>query len=78
MRRLRKQPVACFNPWDLSREVGDRVFCPQSHLECAYMYDLVESNGRKSTDGELIPRLVKKNGIPRRAVIGENDIWYWE
>ena len=78
MRRMRKQPSAGYNPWNFDLEAGDRVYDPQPELECCYIYDLVESRGRnKSAAGELTPVLVKKNGYPRRGVLGDG-VWYWD
>lgn len=78
MRRLKKQPVTSYNPWDWKREAGERVYHPQPSLEGAYIYDLVESRGRNKRDtGELTPRLVRKNGKPRIAIQDDQGTWYW-
>lgn len=77
MRKLRKQPVGPRNDWNFELEAGERVF--ERRGESAVMYDLQESTGwNKRTAGELTPRLVKKNGCPRLAVMGDDGIWFWE
>ena len=80
MRRLRKQPVAGYSPWNMNHEGGDRVYVTIPGLDDAYhMYDLLESRGRDMRDaGELTFRVVKKNGKSRLAVKGDNGIWYWK
>lgn len=76
MRKLRKQPVGSRNDRDFSLEAGDRVF--ERCGEAAVMYDLRESTGwHQRTAGELTPHIVKKNGSPRLAVMGDNGTWYW-
>lgn len=79
MRRLHKQPVGQYNPWDDTLESGDRVYKPMTELEGAHMLDLVESNGwHKRTSGELSSVTVKKNGVPRIAVLDDKGIWRWK
>lgn len=78
MRRLRKQPVAAFNPWDFEREIGDRVYSLQACCGDYHILDLVESRGRhKSAAGILSTRLVKKNGRARLAIRDDQGTWYW-
>lgn len=79
MSRIRKQPVASYNPWDWEREAGDRVYAYDPSHQAAYMIDLVESRGRNKRDaGELTPRIVKKNGKVRLAYRAGDGIWYWD
>ena len=74
---MRKQPVAQYDPWDFSREPGDRVYEPQTGKDGAWMF--VESNGwGKRMSGELTPRIVKKNGRYRLAVLCDDGYWYWQ
>jgi hypothetical protein len=49
------------------------------HTEGAVtMHDLRDSTGRdKAATGELTPHVVKKNGNPRLAAIGDDGFWYW-
>jgi len=78
MRRMRKQPVAGYNPWNFDLEEGDRVYQAMPELGGAWIYDLRESTGRnKSAVGELTPHLVKKNGRARVGVLGDDGVWYW-
>jgi hypothetical protein len=78
LRRVRKQPVAAFCPWDFSREEGDRVYRRIGDSDEAEMIDLYESHGRdKAAAGELSFRVVKKDGRVRRAVLGDDGVWYW-
>lgn len=79
MRKIRKQPVCAYNPWNWNLEPGDRVYRVMPELEGAYMIDLRESTGRNKRDaGELTPHTVTKNGAPRLAVLGDNLQWYWQ
>lgn len=76
--RMRKQPVASFSPWDFDREAGERVYRRIGDSAEAEMLDLCESSGRqKAAAGELSYRVVKKLGRARRAVIGDDGVWYW-
>ncbi len=79
MRKLRKQPIGERNDWDFSLEAGDRVFERNGDSEFAVMYDLRESTGwhKRTSLGELTPHTVKKNGVPRLAVMAANGVWYW-
>ncbi len=78
MRKLHKQPVAEFDPWDDNREPGERVYQSRPALDGAYIYDLRESNGwGKRALGELTPCLVNKDGRPRLAVLADDGDWYW-
>ena len=79
MAKLRKQPTAPLNSWDLDAEPGERRFISKPDLEGAYIVDLVEANGRdKRAAGELTPRVVKKSGVPRIAFQDDRGIWYWQ
>lgn len=79
-RKLRKQPTKQFcQRGHFDDEPGDRLFDPQPQLEGAYIIDLVQSNGwAKRALGELTPKTVKKNGIPRIAELGSDGFWYWK
>jgi hypothetical protein len=77
-RRLRKQPIALFNPWNFAAEPGDRMYLPVPESEGAHIYDVYESRGRnKRAAGELSRRIVKRNGIPRLAFLDDTGVWRW-
>jgi hypothetical protein len=78
MKKIRKQPVGPLNPWNFSLQPGDRVW-KMDHTEgTVTMHDLRDSTGRdKAATGELTPHVVKKNGNPRLAAIGDDGFWYW-
>lgn len=79
MAKLRKQPTAQLCSWDFEAEPGERRFIAKPDLGGAYIVDLVESNGRdKKAAGELTPRVVKKNGVPRIAFMDDRGVWYWK
>ena len=72
-RKMKKQPVARYSPWINELEPGDRVYQPKPEIEGAYIYDLKSSRGRD----KLTPRLVKKDGKPRVAVMDGSGVWFW-
>ena len=76
MRKLTKQPVGPRNDWDFRLEVGERVY--ERRGDSAVMYDLRETGRNKRDCGELTPHIVKKHGVPRLAVMGDDGVWYWE
>lgn len=70
MRKMRKQIVGRFNPWNFDAEVGDRVIDFGDNV-----YDLRESRGRnKAALGELTPVLVKTN----KKAVNIDGVWYWK
>lgn len=78
VRKLRKQPKGQINNWNFDAENGERYFEPRPELEGAYIYDLTESRGMNKRDaGELTPRLVRKHGKPRVALLADDGLWYW-
>jgi len=72
MRKLRKQPIRRYNPYDQHLESGNRVFVPDIASGGAYMYDVIERTGI------LTYRVAKKNGFPRLAILSCEGVWYWD
>lgn len=76
-RKLRKQPVARYSPWDMAREAGERVSLSVGNTpgqEVAWMLDLYYT-----TDSavDLSYRIVKKDGSLRAAYLQDDGFWYW-
>jgi hypothetical protein len=84
MRKMRKQPVCAYNPWNHDIEVGWRLYqWLDINNGVAMIYDVRESSGRnKSACGILTAHLVKKDGRERVALQRRDEAgqltWYWQ